>query len=176
LKTPGLDSIQVKGIVQVRSTLSGIVAHMQDYNGCIPLGCLEPKLVERMDDQVQYYFFRYERSFPYQDREFLIRAQFHQNPHTKEVLVNFDAAPDKLPLNDCCFRVTDLNNKWRLTPLENGLVEMEYTQKMNVGGFIPDLYLNMGRPRGMASVLSKMQSLLDKKKYQDAKFDFIKEK
>jgi START domain len=176
LKAPGLDSIQVKGVMQIRTTLSGIVAHLQDHTSCLSLGCLEPKLVERVDDQIQYYSFRYKRSFPFQDREFVIKAQFHQNPHTKEILVDFDATPDKVPPNNCCFRVTDLNNMWRFTPLENGLVEVEYKQNMNVGGFVPDLYLNMVRPDGMVIVLSKWRDLVNEKKYQDAKLDFIKEK
>jgi hypothetical protein len=176
LKSPGLDSIQVRASVQVRSTLSSIVAFMQDYASCVPLGCIEPKLVERVDDQLQYYSFRYARSFPFQEREFVIRAQFYQNPHTKEVLAAFDAAPDKAPPNDCCFRVTDMNNKWRFTPLENGLVEIEATQKMNVGGFVPDLFLNRQRPKSLARVLSRLQGFVNEKKYRDAKIDYIKEK
>ena len=86
------------------------------------------------------------------------------------------AAPDKAPPNDCCFRVTEMNNTWRLTPLENGLVEIEYVFNTNMGGFMPALSLNTRRPKFVVSVLSKLQEFLDKKKYQDAKFDFIKER
>jgi hypothetical protein len=176
LKAPGLDSIQVRTVVQIRSRLSSIVAFMQDYSSCIPLGCIEPKLVERVDDQLQYYYFRYESPFPFQGREFVIKSQFYQNPHTKEVLMAIDAAPDKVPPNNCCFRVTDLNNRWRFTPLENGLVEIEATQKMNVGGFVPDLFLNRNRPKSLAKVLSRLEGLVNGEKYRDAKIDYIKEK
>jgi hypothetical protein len=176
LKSPGLDSIQVRAVAQIRASLSSIVAFMQDYSSCIPLGCTEPKLVERVDDQIQYYSFKYESPFPFQPREFVIRSQFYQNPHTKEVLMSIDATPDKVPPNSCCFRVTDINNKWRFTPLENGLVEIEATQKMNIGGFVPDLLLNTRRPRSLASVLSKLEGFVNEKKYRDAKIDYIKEK
>jgi hypothetical protein len=176
LKAPGLDSIQVKANVQIRSKLSSIVAFMQDYSSCTPLGCNDPKLVERVDDQLQYYSFRYASPSPFQEREFVIRSQFYQNPHTKEVLMAIDAAPDKVPPNDCCFRVTDMNNRWRFTPLENGLVEIEAIQKMNIGGFVPDLLLNMRRPQSLARVLMRLEGFANEKKYQDAKIDYIKEK
>ena len=176
LKAPGLDSIQVRAVVQIRSKLSSIVAFMQDYSSCTPLGCTEPKQVERVDDQLQYYSFRYASPFPFQEREFVIRSQFYQNPHTKEVLMSIDAAPDKVPPNNCCFRVTDINNRWRFTPLENGLVEIEATQKMNIGGFVPDLLLNMRRPQSLARVLMRLEGFVNEKKYRDAMIDYIKEK
>ena len=176
LKAPGLDVEQVKGIVRVRSTLAGIVKFMQDPDVCNDIGCYESKMLDRVDDQLQYFSFRYHYPFPFHAREFVVRAQFYQNPHTKEVFLEYAAAPDRVPPNDCCFRITDMNNTWRFTPLENGQVEIEYTVNMNDGGFVPDLLLNMKRPQVMFAILPRLQGLLDKEKYQSAKFDFIKEK
>ena|SRR5215813_9268886 len=176
LKAPGLDLEQVRGVVRVRSTLAGIVKFMQDPDVCHDVGCYESRLVERVDDQLNYYTFQYLYPFPFRTREFVIREQCYQNPHTKEVFVGVAAAPDKTPPNDCCFRVTDMNNFWRFTPLENGEVEIEYTVNMNDGGFMPALMSNMVRHKLMFKLLPRMQSLLNKEKYQGAKFDFIKEK
>src|SRR5215470_3967834 len=55
LKAPGSDLMQVKGIVQIRSTLAGPVKFMQDPDGCNDVGCHESKMIERVDDQLQYY-------------------------------------------------------------------------------------------------------------------------
>src|SRR5262245_49484874 len=71
LKSPGSDLLQIRGTVQVRSTLSGIVAWMQDYQACIPLGCYEPKQVELVDGQLQYLSFQYDQPFPFQRREYV---------------------------------------------------------------------------------------------------------
>jgi hypothetical protein len=176
LKAPGLSRIQVKGVVRVRTTLSHLVRYNQDPTVCALTGCIESRVIERVDDQLQYNTFRYNFPYPYQPREYVVRAQFHQNPSTKEVLLVYAAAPDKLPPNSCCFRVTDMNNTWRFTPLENGLVEVEQVLNMSDGEFIPDWWIDRQKLENMAVRLSRLQDRLDKRKYQDEKFDFIKEK
>jgi hypothetical protein len=176
LKAPGSALKQVKGIVQVRSTLASLVKFMQDPDVSNDVGFYESKIIERVDDQLQYQSFRYNFPFPFHPREYVVRLQVHQDPRTKAVLVVFAAAPDKAPPNNCCFRVTEMNNTWRFTPLENGRIEVEFVQNSNMGGFMPDLLLNVQRPKLVVGTLSKLQDLLDRKKYQDAKLDFIQEK
>jgi hypothetical protein len=176
LKAFGSDRIQIKGVVQARSTLSHIVRYNQDPTVCALTGCIESRVIERVDDQLQYNTFRYNFPYPYKPREYVVRAQFHQNPRTKEVFLVYAAAPDKLPLNSCCYRVTDMNNTWRFTPLENGLIEVEQVLNMSEGTFMPDWWTKSQKLESMAARLSKLQDRWDKRKYQDEKFDFIKEK
>jgi hypothetical protein len=176
LKAPGSDLIQVKGIVRIHSTLGGVVKLLYDHTTTNDYGYHDQHTIERVDEWLQYGSFRLDLPSPFRTREFVIRSQIHQDPRTKEVLIVVAAAPDKAPLNDCCFRVTEMNNTWRFTPLENGQVEVEYVFNTNVGGFMPALLLNTQRPKFVAGVLSKLQEFLDKKKYQDAKLDFIQEK
>lgn len=176
LKAPGLDSHQVKGIVRLRSTLAGLVKFMQDPSVCDEVGCYESRMFEREDDQVQYYTFRYDVPLVFKTREFVVKAQFHQDPRTKIVTLQFDAAPEKLPPNKCCFRITDMNNVWRFKPLGDGMVEIEYVMNMNEGGYIPYILLNTGGPQVMTGLLPELEKMVGKEKYQSAKFDFITEK
>jgi hypothetical protein len=175
LKTPGMDRIQIKGVVRARATLSHIVRYNQDPTICALTGCVESRVIERVDDQVQHNTFRYNFPFPYKPREYVVRVQFHQNPSTKELFLVYAAAPDKLPPNSCCLRVTDMNNTWRFTPLENGMVEVEQVLNMSDGEFMPDWWNNGKKLEAMAARLSAMQARWDNKKYPDEKFDFIKE-
>jgi hypothetical protein len=176
LKTPGSDLIQVKGVVRLRSTLSGIMKFLLDPSTTNDYGYHEQRTIERVDDWLSYSSFRLDLPSPIQTREFVIRTQIHQDPHTKEVLIVVTAVPDKAPPNECCFRVTEMNNTWRFTPLGDGQLELEYVNNTDMGGFMPDLLMNMQRPKFVAEVLSKLQGLLDQKNYQNAKLDFIKEK
>jgi hypothetical protein len=175
LKSPGSDLIQLKGVFQVHSTLAGIVTFMRDSGACndIP-GCYGSHVVERVDDQLQYDYYIMKFPFPFHPRDFVNRTQIHQSPQTKEVLVEYAATPGELPLNSCCVRVTNMDNTWRLTPLDNGQVEIEFTMKMNDGGFVPDLLINM-HPDFLFG-LAHLQPLFDKDKYQNAKLEFISEK
>ena len=175
LKAPGSDLTQAKGVVQVRSTLGGLVKLMTDPSTCDGAGCHAVSNT-RVDEWLEYASFTIDLPFPFQKREFVIRSQIHQDPSTKEILVVVGPAPDKAPPNDCCFRVTNMNNTWRFTPLENGLVEMEFVYSIDVGGFVPNLLMNTMRPKRVADALLAAKDILYKKKYQDVKLDYIKEK
>jgi hypothetical protein len=174
LKQPGADMIRVRGIVQVRSTLASLVAWILEPDTCKDIDCYELKILDQVDHQIVYSTFRFDAP-PFKTREFVVREHAHQIPQTKEVWVELAAAPERLPPNDCCFRVTTMSNTWRLTPVANGVVEVEYTTNMNEGGFVPDLVLNRDRPRWIYSELSKLQGYLNKPRWRNAKVDSIEE-
>src|SRR5882757_955776 len=164
-----------KGSVRVHSTLTRAVAWLQDPATCLDAGCVDPTTIEQVDEQLQYVSMKFNMSRYFRRREFVMRALFHQVPETKEIWVEYAAAPDKIPPNDCCFRVTNMNNTWRLTPVGNGQVEIEYAMNMDWGGFIPDLLSNAARPRYLAKNLEKLEGYLNKDKYRNVKFAFVQE-
>ena len=175
LKAPGVDLLQAKGIFRVHSSLAGVVKLLRDPDTCKDLGCFESYDIERVDDQLEYSHFRINLPPPFRPRDFVIRSQVYQSPNTGEVMVEIAAAPGKAPLNNCCVRVNTMNNTWRLTPLKNGEVEIEYILNMNEGGFLPDILLNTTHPKTLFN-LGIVETLLNKEKLQTAKLDFIKEK
>jgi hypothetical protein len=175
LKAPGSDLLQFKGIGRIHSTLPGIVAWMKDPEGCKIQGCTESHEIERVGDQLQYNYFQYDYA-PFDKRDFVIRTQFYQNPDNKEILMNVAAVADRVPRKDGFYRVTNLNNKWRLTPLENGQVEIEVENNLDPGGFVPNVMVNRGRPKSLYYILLHLEKWVADEKYQNAKFDFIKEK
>jgi len=174
LKQPGSDLAQVRGSVRVRSTLAGVVAWLRDPAACKDAGCYA-NTVDRVDDQIEYDYFRFNMRPPFRPRDFMLRAHFHQIPTTKEIWAEYGAVPDRVPPNDCCVRVTNMNTTWRFTPVGNGMVDAEYTMNMDWGGFIPDPLSNLAKPRFLLVQLRHLQGILDKEKYQTAKFDFIQE-
>lgn len=173
LKTPGTEVVQFKAIGRIHSTLAGVVAWMKNPDTCRVQGCTESYEIERVGDQLQYNYFQYDFS-PFGKRDFVIRSQFYQNPNTKEVLLTVAAVADKVPRKDGFLRVTDMNNKWRLTPLENGQLEVEIENNLDFGGYAPMAAFNLKRPESMHNTLMQLQGWTEK--YQNAKFDFIKER
>ncbi len=175
LKEPGTDLTLYKGSVQVHSTMNRAVAWLQDPDTCRDAGCVDPTTIEKVDEQLQYVSMKFNMSRYFRRREFVMRSLFHQVPQTKEIWVEYAAAPEKLPPNDCCFRVTNMANTWRLTPVGDSAIEIEYTMNMDWGGFIPDLLSNVARPKYMARNLEKLEGYLNKDKYRDVKFAFVQE-
>jgi hypothetical protein len=175
LKTPGVDMLQFKAIGRIHSTLPGVFAWMKDPDTCKNQGCTESYEISRAGEQIQYNYFQYDMA-PFGKRDFVIGAMAYQNPDTRQLLITIAAAPDKVPPREGYLRVTNMNNKWRITPLDNGQVEVEIENSMDPGGFMPTFLYNWKRPDIMYYILTHLESWVAKDKYQNAKFDFIKEK
>lgn len=175
LKSPGTGLEQVKAIGRMKTSLAGIVKFYQDPEVCDDMGCNNSRVLERIDDQLIYTTFRFPYPRPFRDREMIVRAHFSQNPKTKELLLEYSALPELLPPNDCCFRVTRMNNTWRFRPLGNGEVETEVVLNMDDGGFMPDFLVNTLRRRLLLRLFPYTEKLLNVPKYQQAKYDFVQE-
>jgi hypothetical protein len=82
-----------------------------------------------------------------------------------------------MPPNPCCFRVNELHNSQRITPLGNGELEWEYVMNQNIGGFVPAYLQNYGRVKTMSRWMPLIQRWLLEPKfnYQAAKFSWIQE-
>ncbi len=175
LKAPGDSLEQVRGVTRIRSTLAGMVKMAQDPDVCDRVGCTESRLLERVDDQLVYSTFRYDSPWPFRPREFVVRAQFYQNPLTKELTIEYAATPEKLPPNDCCVRVTRMNNMWFVKPVGNGEIEIDYRLNMDLNGFVPEVMFNEQRKQMLFKLMPYIQKVVNKPKYQQAKFAFLKE-
>ncbi|MGC2745066.1 MAG: hypothetical protein WA672_17970 [Candidatus Angelobacter sp.] len=175
LKAPGSELLQFKATGRIHSTLPGVIAWMSDPDACKIQGCTESYEIERAGEQLQYNYFQYDFS-PFGKRDFVTGAQLYQNPNTKQVVVIVTGMADKVPPREGYLRMTNLNNKWRVTPLENGQVEIQIENNMDPGGYMPSVLYNMKRPKSMYYILTHLESWVAKDKYQNAKFNFIKEK
>lgn len=175
LKAPGSSLKKIKGVTRVKSSLSGLVSFFQDQSVCPEFGCLTATVFERVNSQLYYNEFQYPLPGPFKPREFVVKSLFYQVPETKEIHYTYAAVPEKLPENDCCVRLTHFYVFWRFIPLGNGEVEVEFIRDFDLGGFMPDVLINLELANGSYSVLSRLQSFLDRGKYKQDKFDFVTE-
>lgn len=178
MKSPGSGLKKFKGTVRVQSSLGTLVEFMQDPDVCDDIGCYESRVIERIENEdslFQYSSFRFDFPFPFITREYVTRAHFYQNPESKEVYYEIIATPDKVPPDDCCFRLEDMQNTWQFKPMGDGEIEIEYVLDMDLGGFVPSALMNSMYPNFIYGNLSNLQGFLDKEKYQNARIDFIDE-
>lgn len=175
LKQPGTDLKLVKGVTRVRSTMSAAVAWLTDGDTCRETGCRGEKNIEAKEDELQYAYMIFDLPRPFQPRDIAMRIHLHQLPRTKELWADYVAVPEKEPPHDCCFRITNMSNTFRLTPVGNGEIEMEYVMNTDWGGWIPDPLSNLHRPKFMFMHMQKLQGYVSKEKYKAAKFAYIQE-
>jgi len=98
---------------------------------------------------------------------------YAQDPKSKEVLINVQAAPSRLPPTPNTTRVTHLNNMFRLKPLADGEVEWEITGDVDMGLFYP--LANLAMPQFIFQGLSDQRKLVMKDRYQQARLVSVQE-
>ncbi|HEV3040320.1 MAG TPA: hypothetical protein VHA33_21330 [Candidatus Angelobacter sp.] len=179
LKSPGATRKQFKAVTRIKTTLNRVVAAMRDTSAeaCsdwVP-GCMSGEVLEQWNPQSQYYvqFFRVEFPHPFSPRDLVVKTQFLQDPQSKAMLVKITALPDKVPQDSCCFRITEMHNSWQYTPLENGEIEVEFLGNYDAG--IPYFMYNLGVPQALYDLLSRLEGLINKEKYQHAEFAFVRQ-
>lgn len=183
-KAPGSSTKQFKGVKRAKYSMSHIVGGMlldnpslQNCKDWIPtcesLSVLEPYSEQAQGDAVLW---TVDLPPPFANREYALKSHVTQDKYTNKVAINMLAAANKVPLNDCCVRITHIHNRWEITPLEGGEVEIQLTQDFSLGGFFPDLLINLsGAEETWKLFHDQIPVLLDKDKYRNAKFDYIVE-
>ncbi len=183
LKTPGSSLIKFKGVTKYKYSYGHMLSAFIDdkfTDNCEDFapGCLEYKFIKPWDNHLQKnsQYWKFKLFPPFADREIVLNGTVYQDPKTKEILLENSAAPNLLPLNDCCVRITHLHNTWRYTPLKDGEVEVEFIQDFDLGGFFPDFLINLGASQVYNMMHTAIPKLLDsRERYRNIKFEFIEE-
>jgi len=117
------------------------------------------KLVKKVNDND--FYIRMTLSAPLiKSRESITHFIFN-TPDTKgAVIITLETTPDLLPLNPDYVRVPKMKGFWKLTPLENGKVEIYHQAPIVAGGSLPDAMANLGAVDAPFGMLSNLKSML----------------
>jgi hypothetical protein len=179
-KASGSTLKDFKVVRRVKTTLNRAVAAMisTDTEDCAEWspGCVSEKTIQPWNPRDLTYVQLYRMSYPkpFVPREFIINAKTTQDPVTKAVLVDFTTLPDAIPHNSCCIRIAGFHDQWRITPLENGEVQVELSA--HVDPKLPYVIFNRYAPRGLYWFFNLgLSKYLNKPKFEQAKFEGIQE-
>ena len=183
-KHPGNYMVQFKGVMRGEYTLNQMVAGLIENStldncknnipDCVDLKVIEPWSNTTRSDTVMWTLGLPE---PFTTREILIQSFVNQDPETKIVTIDVIAAPNKIPRTPGTIRVEYMQNKWRYIPLDNGQVEIEFSQDMSMGGLMPDLLFNLGgADETYKFIHDQLPGLINKPEFKTIKYPFIEEK
>ena len=181
LKTPGSYMKQFKTIKRTKMSINQLAAgflldnhSLENCKKWLPT-CIGDEVIEPYSDAKQGDTILWTLEFgPFSNREFLLRNYARQHDDGI-VSVDIMAIANKQPRNDCCFRIVHMHNRWQFKPLDNGEVEIQFLQDAKIGGFFPDFLINFGAADQAYTMFSQqLDGFLDKDKYRQATFDFIK--
>jgi hypothetical protein len=175
MKEPGENLQKFTAVVRVKSSLSRLVAFMEDTDTDINSAFYKVRLLRRDSPRVFINTWRSAFSAPFTDRDFVVRHTFTQDPKTRQVTWEVEGLPDFIPRDSCCVRVSRMENSWQLIPLKNGEVEIRWLIDMDVGGWAPYFVINHAHPALMYDLASKIQEQVELDKYANAKIDWLVE-
>jgi hypothetical protein len=173
MKTPGSNLLKFKGVTRVHTSLTRVVAFMQDDTGDLNIGFYPSRLLDKQSDQLSWKAFRIGFPKPFKDREFVAKHSFTQDPTTKVVTYLITAAPDMLEPEACCINMPRINNSWVLTPVDKDTVDIQWIMDMDLGGQMPYLMPNGFLGDLVYSFMPALQGYFDDTKYDNVKVDWM---
>jgi hypothetical protein len=166
-----------RGVTQVKTTLSALVALLEDTEAA-PLWLYETRLVKRVASLGAKKQIRYsvnDAPFPVSDRDLYFESNIEQLPETGVVLVHLKGIPDYKAPEKEYVRISSFEGEWRFEPLLQGIIKVTYQAHANPGGQLPSWLINSIVVDTPLNTLKGLVSLVQAPKYQQARVEWIQE-
>ena len=165
------------GIMELEANLHQIFALIGDNDAC-PLWlhqCVSSKVIEQISATEKIYYSITYTPWPLDNRESIIRATMTQEAESGIVFVRMKAESTKVAIkNNDLVRAPAVKGYWKLIPLGNGKIRIEYKIDAHPGGSVPQWVVNRFVTDAPFNSLKNMRTMIKKPKYQNARFEFIK--
>lgn len=168
---------ELKSDFQVKSSLSSIVSLLCDFDAYPEwvYRCEKSYAIKKISNFEYVQYQTVKAPWPAEDRDIVMHKKLTQDPVTKVIIQRVNGMPDYIPKDGDHVRVSLFKAVWVITPLKNGMVNLEYQLLVDPGGNIPTWMVNLAVVDGPFDSEVKMKELLMTEKYQKAKLTFIKE-
>lgn len=173
MKAPGEAIKKYKLQMHVESNLSDVVFYMSDLNTGYDVGASDIRRIEEvLDDPVFLAYDTYKLDLkPFGKMDVVIVNHYAQDPKTGVVRLSVHAAPNKIPVDPDVPRVKHLSNRFTVTPVAQGGVDIELLAEMDLG--LPYVLQNLVMPQVVHEEFAKMRGMFKKDKYRNGVPAFI---
>lgn len=168
---------ELKSVFQVKTSLSSIVALLNDFESYThwTYRCGTSTTIRKIAENEYIHYQTVMAPWPVDDRDFVVHTVFSQNSVTKVVLQKATCLADAAPLVEGRVRIEVFKAGWTLTPLKNGMVNVEYQLLVDPGGNVPAWLVNLAAVDGPYETQLEMKEWVMKEKYQKAIIPHIME-
>ena len=125
---PGSGFKEYKAQVTIRSSLSSLVALVDDIGACPKWidTCAKGRLLKRINPRESYTYTINHAPWPVSDRDAVVHNIIRQDPGSRIVTIQIKGISDYVPEKPGLVRVKRRKGFWRFTPLEDGSVRVTY--------------------------------------------------
>jgi len=83
------------------------------------------------------------------------------------------ASADKYPSKENFIRIRSFDSSYKLTPIEGGIIEIEYYMRVDPGGILPNWLINLAVTKGPINTIKSLFELIETQKYRDSQVSNI---
>ncbi len=117
------------------------------------------KVLKRVSDNDYYTYMTISAPF-IKTRETITHMTFNSQDAKGAILINLDAAPNLLPLNDKYVRIPKMKAYFKIVPLGNGQIELIHQALVSSGGSIPEALINLTSVDCPFYMFTKIKSMI----------------
>jgi ribosome-associated toxin RatA of RatAB toxin-antitoxin module len=168
---------ELRAVTQIKTSLSSIIALLLDRESYPQwvYKCAKSHVLKEVNDAEAICYQNVVAPWPINNRDIILIVTVQQDEATKIVFLNSVSQPEYIPKVDNHVRVLEFKASWKLTPLQNGIVNCEYQLLFDPGGNIPSWIINIASVDGPFETTTNMRHMVMKEKYQQTHYTFIKE-
>lgn len=118
------------------------------------------RLVESVDENEFYYASEIDMPFPAKDRDIIVHSK-----NWKEDGIYYSkskAVANYMPEIPSMIRIKSYESNWKIEPLTNGRLSVDYQSKIDPGGLIPKWMVNLGIAKGPMESMKALKLILSK--------------
>ncbi|MBX2874691.1 MAG: hypothetical protein KTR30_21390 [Saprospiraceae bacterium] len=138
--------------------LLNLLTQVEDYDKWV-FKSRNPAVLKEVGENEMYYFVESDFPFPLSDRDMIIHSKQSLDPVSKIYTSKSVAVPDYLPKKKKMVRMPMLESYWRVWPLEDGRVEIDYRAVADPGGKLPAWLINMAITQGPTKTMRNLEKL-----------------
>ena len=168
---------ELKSVITIKTSLSSIIALLSDFDSYTQwvYKCGESSTLKKINDTTCTHYQTVVAPWPVSNRDFVVTVKQTQDAKTKIICITSTGNPTYIPVKDGFVRITLFNAKWTLTPIKDGMVEIDYQLLVDPGGALPAWLVNLAVVDGPFETMVGFKKMIIKDKYQKAKITYIKE-
>ena len=164
---PGSSYHGFYAVTRVRASMSGMLSVLADVPAMPEwiVRMSQARLLKRDADREAWIYGRYRMPYPFLDREAVLHSQISRDENTGTVVVTSRAVAGLVPPSARTVRLTRMESTWRLTPLADGMLQVELWGQGDPGGYVPPVLFNYNLPDEPAQTFRNLRHMLARDKY-----------
>lgn len=120
-------------------------------------------LIKKVGEYELVYYTEKSMPWPLSNRDAVMHVKIAHNPVTKIMTVHATTVDGVMKAKKGIVRIPSSTVTWKVTPLNNHEMKIEYTAQADPGGSVPAWITNMFLTKGPLETFKKLREILEKK-------------